>query len=127
MMTSRPPDMRQTSLVKNPASVRRDSLRSECAGADDSSEDDRIVFSFIFDASAPGTLTVHLFATEVEDPPGSGLIRLVQQQGDEDTPVAPLMLDTRSFEAGMEQEYRSPILDLGQWPEERLAASMDRP
>lgn len=62
--SARPPEMKQAALLKNPVSVRRDSMKigdhrgSSPAGAS--------VLSFTFDAQRGGQLSVHLLVREIE-------------------------------------------------------------
>ncbi|CAK0835501.1 unnamed protein product, partial [Prorocentrum cordatum] len=154
-LTARPPEMRQASLVSNPVSVRRDSVR---ARSDPSS--DRVQFSMVLDTQSACTVSVHLLVTEVEQsqgPEGERRLELVPQapQGprpkeDHGAPEAPederpregapaaegpppwhgqlgALLDRRRFGAGLGQCYESPPLDLSQIPAEQLAFDVGRP
>jgi len=84
-LNTRPPEMRQASLLKNHLSVRRDSVKvfappeeqddksvsekdESAKEVDDNQEDHSPVITFVFDANRPGTLTVFLMVTEVEQP-----------------------------------------------------------
>lgn len=148
--------MRQASLVSNPVSVRRDSIRVRC---DPSS--DLVHFSMVLDAQSACTVTVHQLVTEIEEsqePGGERFLALVPQvpQGpkpkedegaheapeDDHPPEGPspaggsppawhgqlgALLDRRRFGAGLGQGYESPPLDLSQIPAEQLAFDHGRP
>jgi len=68
-MNVAPPELKQASLVKNPVSIRRDTLKIGRAVDKGSSEDHPLlVISFTFDALTSGKLTLHQMVTEVETP-----------------------------------------------------------
>merc|ERR1719453_196569 len=127
-MSSRPPDMRQTSLVKNPASVRRDSIKvtDVDSNASEGGLSNIVTLSFIFDAARPGKLFVNLMAKEEENE--SGTLRLVPQNWDNPDGLPPSPFDSQDFAQGMGLEYTTPPIDLSLWPQGRFSApSADRP
>jgi len=169
----RPPSIKQASLVKSPASLRRDSL---AASPLENGAPEECCLSFIFDAARPGKLSVHLRVVESpevplptaqqqeEQAPRHCPIDLIPQAQDgcEDTGSANesespgdaaidvgdgasglkkkmylrpvknleaegLVLDTFHFEAGLNQEYRSPGMGLANWPARLLGFEASRP
>lgn len=135
-LTARPPDMRQASLVKNPVSVRRDSVRVRCDAAGRG-----VCLDMVFDAKLPCTITVQLLVSELEessDQCGERRMSLLAQslEGAEDNQVASApvwagqlgaVLDRRRCEAGLGQSYESPPMDLSLLPAEMLAFDRSRP
>lgn len=127
-MSSRPPDMRQTSLVKNPASVRRDSFKTTDVSSDaaEGGLANVVTLSFVFDAARPGKLLVHLMVREEEDE--SGILRLVPQGRDNEESLPPSPFHSQDFAEGMGLVCTTPPIDLSLWPQNRFAApSADRP
>jgi len=61
-LQSRPPEMRQASLFKNPVNIRKDTVRIKSA----SEGQERSTISFTFDALRPGRLSIFMFVTEAE-------------------------------------------------------------
>ncbi|XP_050211601.1 probable E3 ubiquitin-protein ligase LUL2 [Mercurialis annua] len=91
-MISAPVEHQKAITIKNDVNVRKDSIRVE--------EDDQIpgkfLVSFIFDATAPGSITVAFFAKEGED------CNLIATKENVLQPV------TVSFEQGIGQKFRQP-------------------
>lgn len=106
-----PPELKQTSLVQNPAHMHRDTLVLEDCG------DGRHALAFTFDASAACEARLHLAVLEADGP----LPQLLPNT-DVDTTLQP-----QKFEAGMGQRFRSEPIDLSMLPRELLTFSKDNP
>jgi len=80
-MNPRPPEMRQAMLLKNPASLRRDTVR--LLSAEEGS--DGIVFRFTYDALRAGSISVHAMVREVEVT--SGGVEKKEEAGEPKSPT----------------------------------------
>jgi len=147
-MNPRPPEMRQALLLKNPASLRRDTVKM-IASEEGSGE---VTFKFTYDALKSGSISVHAMVREVEvtsggaekesepkDPPPSGSSanapasgspavserRLeLQPQGQlaDVQQAKPLeALEKKQFGEGLGQVFTTQPIKLDQWPDSSLA------
>lgn len=123
----RPPEMRSAKLLKNPVSVRRDSIAL-------SQVDDTQILSFVFDAVTSGQLSVHLLVkAERQGEEVDSIVKLVpelppkyimSEESQEPDPflVEPITLppdsavEVKMFEPGLCQVFRTQPLGLSRWP-----------
>eukprot|EP00930_Biecheleria_cincta_P059649 TRINITY_DN45361_c0_g1_i1.p1 TRINITY_DN45361_c0_g1~~TRINITY_DN45361_c0_g1_i1.p1 ORF type:complete len:420 (+),score=59.39 TRINITY_DN45361_c0_g1_i1:89-1348(+) len=139
----RPPDLRQASLVKNPVSVRKGSVRVRklvpTPTSPRSADQGAFVLSCLFDALSPGTLSIFLGVMEVEHNdtvPGGPVQRRIELLSQE---TVPGMVDEEQkreparpfheirFEAGQGQVFDSPPWSLRELAEENQSLDFDRP
>lgn len=138
----RPPDLRQASLVKNPVSVRKGSVRVRklvpTPASPHSADQGAFVLSCLFDALSPGTLSIFLGVTEVEHndtEPGGPVQRRIELLSQETVPGtvdeqqrAPARpFHEIHFEAGPGQVFDSPPWNLHELAEENQSLDFDRP
>lgn len=140
----RPPDLRQASLVKNPVSVRKGSVRIRKLAAPTpapprSADQGTFVLSCLFDALSPGTLSIFLGVTEIEHNdtvaggPVQRRIELLSKESvpgivDEEQKTAPARpFHEMRFSAGPGQVFDSPPWNFDQLAEENQSLDLDRP
>mmetsp|Transcript_64615 Transcript_64615/g.178639 ORF Transcript_64615/g.178639 Transcript_64615/m.178639 type:complete len:333 (-) Transcript_64615:170-1168(-) len=152
---SRPPEMRQASLFKNPVSLRRNSLRvarpahaahpdGEAGGAGETAPpEDDVAVAFTFDALGPGAVSVFVLVTESErcsregpsddkaaadappEAPDASERLLELRARGGGGPPEPV--EVRRFPSGLGQSFETSALDLSPWQEEAYMYDLERP
>uniref|UniRef100_A0A7S1AKB0 RING-type domain-containing protein n=1 Tax=Noctiluca scintillans TaxID=2966 RepID=A0A7S1AKB0_NOCSC len=135
LVDTKPPEMRQAALVQNPVNLHRDtfavlqqahSVEAPCAAGSSRQEAPTASFTFVFDATLPGTVSVRVLRPseasvvlqETALPPNdSDTYRLNEKtasknQVNSEGTLMPLTVDVQTFDAGLDQTYRSASLDL---------------
>jgi len=137
---ARPPDLKQSTLVKNPASIRKNSLRVIVATSQRSeggAEEGTVEISFKFDAIRPGKMSIFTNVVEVEHDdtvPGGQVQRRIEftarpsgaEAGSETLPTATAAQEVH-YEAGLGQAFTSRALKLPRLDEELLCYDCNRP
>lgn len=117
-----PPELKQTSLVKNPVNVHKASISVE---GDSLTQH---VLTFNFDSAERCEISIRFLQqeehTELDEDDFATQFNLVDQANNPGpkNPIAP-----QRFRRGMDQRYRSEPFNLTLWPESRLVFSKDRP
>eukprot|EP00746_Dinoflagellata_sp_MGD_P065549 gnl/MRDRNA2_/MRDRNA2_27304_c0_seq1.p1 gnl/MRDRNA2_/MRDRNA2_27304_c0~~gnl/MRDRNA2_/MRDRNA2_27304_c0_seq1.p1 ORF type:complete len:394 (-),score=59.86 gnl/MRDRNA2_/MRDRNA2_27304_c0_seq1:9-1118(-) len=116
-----PPDLKQTRLMKNPANLKKKSLRIE----GDSLVSQELTFQF--DTLEPVSVIIKFLMYEEvhSDDDGNGAPITLLPQDNSANFQNPI--ETQSFPKGMNQTYRSTPFDITKWPQSRLKFCKDRP
>lgn len=116
-----PPDLKQTRLMKNPANLKKNSLRID--GESLLSQE----LSFQFDSVEPVSVIIKFLMYEEshsdDDNEDSPIVLLPQ----DNSANFPNPIAVQSFPKGMNQMYRSLPFDIAKWPQSRLKYDKTRP
>jgi len=116
-----PPDIKQTRLMKNPANLKKHSLKIE--GTTLTSQE----LTFEFDSLEPVEIIVKFLMHEElhsdDDTDGSPIVLIPQ----DNSANFPNPISVQSFPKGMNQFYRSTPFDITKWPASRLKFCREQP